>query len=530
MSPPALTRLAGAVFFSISLWAVYIGLSFRGFFHDPLWYMEPARNFAWGKGIVTNILYPAQAAQLAAGTGHPAPFLLHGPGSIMALGLCYKIFGVSSWTTIFYSYGLFLAVGLLVYRLAWKVGGETAGLLAAILYWVNAVVIERSLGALTDNLFTLLITAAFFAIFAGQDDGRRALWRAAGAGLLVGLASSTRLAGQSYWVGFLIVAAWSKPRTWRKPAAFLLGLAAALLPLAAYNLSASGKPLYSPGYYLLAWSQSFPGFRSSTSFLPLTSLDVLFQYPKDVAAKLLTGPLYAVNRLLSCSAPYFMACAILALARRWPAAGPLHRLRAMTALLLVPVIAVNIVVSYGDVGYMAPLFPPLAVLASCWLISFYREVEPRRFSRLLGLALFALFFISSAVLQINSQRKDRDYWRQLARDQEQLGRFLEERTRSTETFYSDDPASVAWHGGRFSIMLTASMADAYQLSKRYPADGLILTSARIESPDFDPAWEHAFRNGTPVFGFVACERFNGQKLKAVLYRSPERCGGDREAL
>lgn len=517
-----LTLLAAAC---AAVWAFYFHLGFAGFFSDPIWHLEPARAFARGEGLSTRLLLTAQLADFPPGVRLPVAPLFHGPLSLLALGGAYRLLGTADWVPLACSFFFCLVSGLLSYRLGRDAGGERAGLLGAAFYWLSVATLERNSTALTDPLFTAFVTAAFLCLLRSAEPRVLPLRWAAASGVLLGLASGTRLAGQSYWLGFFAVALWLHRGNWRPAAALLAGLLPPLAALAAYNYTTAGKLFYSPGFYLLYWSKTFPGGRAVSSFMGLSAAEALLKYPGDVLQKALTGPFYAASRFLeSARGPYVMALCVLGLLFDWRTKPALARLRGAAAGILLPVLAVNIIVSYGAVDYLQPMFPILMPLAAA---AFWRLADEHgpAFGRLrpAAAALCAFLFLSPLALAAKEAWKTRPARTELYRAHRALGAFVAGRTSPGEVLYSDDPATIVWHADRAAVLLTATVADAEAAFAHLSPDAVVVTSLRSEGGDFDSAWARALRDGTPVLGFAPCERFSEDGVSAVLLRRKGAC-------
>lgn len=516
-------RLGLLCIIAVGIWAVYLKSFFVGFMADPIWYLEPARNFARGWGLVSRLLVPAQVAEFPLGFHTPVAYLHHGPVAPLLIGLGYKLFGLVDWVPLAISFALTLLSGLALYRLAYKIAGEACSLLAAFFFWSSYFIMEGNYGALADPPFILLITAAFLFLWNSAGSKRRELWLGA-AGLAVGLASCTRLAGQAYWVGFAVGVFWLH-RSGRALAFFIGALILPLVPLALYNHGAAGIYFYSPGFYILNWSPSFPGFRSSTSYMSMTTLQAVRAYPRDFLQKAITGPAYAVNRLLENAAnPYLMACVFFGLMTDFKAAPPAERFKRLVWIVAAPVFISNAVISYGAVHYLNPLLPVFSILAALFLRKFVadngRWLKPWFW---LGPLVFALLFVSPLALQIKDNWKTLPQRRALYHDQVEIGAFVRERTAPNEVIYTDSNRMVVWQADRAAISLPATRKDAEKTLGHLPADALLLTSQRIHSEDYDQSWRDAFYGKKPIMGFVPCAEIATSQIRALLYRRPGHC-------
>ncbi|MBI4376072.1 MAG: glycosyltransferase family 39 protein [Elusimicrobia bacterium] len=520
-SPAAWTALAALALTAAALWAVDARFRFVGFDADPIWYLEPARNFGRGLGLVTRLMLPAQVAFFPEGFKPPVLFLHHGPLGPLLIGLAYKALGLADWVPLFVAFSMTLGTGVLLFLLGSAVGGRREALTAVALFWSAFMIIEGNYHALTDPPFIFFITAAALILWKGRAAWAKPYWYGV-AGLALGLACCTRLAGQSYWPGF-IWGAWWLSRDWRRVAFFLAGLALPMIGLSFYNHAAAGIWFYSPGFYVLNWSPSFPGFRSSTTYMGLTSFQAFLAYPLDFIQKALTGPLYAINRFVETSGdPYLMAVVVLSLLTRFTQPPSAEIFKSLVWILALPVFAFNAVISYGAVHYLDPLAPLFCLVASLFVWKFIDENVPWVKSRpALGLALFAFLFLSREALEIKDHWKSRPRREALYRDQQALGEFVRRHVGEDEIIYTDANRTVVWQGDRTAIALTATMEDAEKTFKHLPPDALLLTSLRIHSDDYDQAWRDAFYKEQPVMGFAPIERFSSPNVRALLLRRPE---------
>jgi hypothetical protein len=297
------------------------------------------------------------------------------------------------------------------------------------------------------------------------------------------------------------------------------------LPLALYNHAAAGLWFYSPGIYLLLWSKDFPGFRASTSYIHPTIIEAALTYPRSVLQKLATGPLYAVSRFLEASqAPWLSTLVAFGILANYAPNQAASQLRGIAVLIAAPVLLVNIVVSYGDMRYLQPIFPLLVPVAACYLWKFLDDNGTfwRARAWLLWVA-GALLFLSPAALQIKDDAKTRTEREALARERSRLGAFVNSLTGEGEVIYTDDPPTIVWEADRAALSLTATPEDAQRAFRHLPPDVLLMTSLRLHSEDYDQSWREAFLSRNPVMGFKPCAEFRTPHIRALLYRRSGAC-------
>lgn len=507
-------RLALLAAAACALWTAYLRLQFVGFSDDALYYLDPAMSFARGLGVVTKILYPAQIAAMRGDVALPAPFLWHGPLGPWAIGLVWRLLGFAAWAPLVYSFGLTLVTGLFAYALARDAANERAGLLAAGLYWTSTGVWDSNVGALTDPLFTALAAAAAWLLWRSRR-GDAAKWCAL-AGVVLGLASGARLAGQVYWLGFF-GAAWALHRRGKALLALAGGLAAGLVPLLLYNWVCGRMLLLSPGFYLLQASRSFPGVSAQTSYYGASSLQTLLAYPRDVLQKAVTGPLYGATSLLAHEG-WLTVLMVAGLALRASTAEG-ERWRRLALWLCLPVFAANLVLANGGARYLQPLYPLALPLGASLLAE---RLSAARRPALLA-ALLAWAFLSPAALLAKDAWKTRAARERAQADLAALGAWLAGRTSPRDVVYTDDPPNVAWHAGRPAVHLGFTLEDTRRTMQRVPAAGILLTTLRLHSSDYDEAFRAAYREKSEVLGFSPCARFEAPTVSAVLLEPKGAC-------
>lgn len=166
------------------------------------------------------------------------------PFYVYCLGSLYAIFGDSLWVSRIFGVAIGLVTIFLVYAIARRPFGRTAGLTAALLAAVYPINVYYEAELLLDPLFTLLLLAALH---------RFLIWRTAPTrlnllltGVLLGLAAITR---PTVLVTAVILVAWlligkSELKTRLSNAVVMLaGLGIVILPIFARNLVVAGDPV-----------------------------------------------------------------------------------------------------------------------------------------------------------------------------------------------------------------------------------------------------------------------------------------------
>ena len=169
-------------------------------------YLLAAKLVMEGKSLYTDFFWPQM------------PLLPY------AYGLWMKIFGTNWYTARYFSGFLSVAMGLLLFFHVTRLTGKNGwGLLAVLLFATSSFSIGWFSTAKTYPLSTFLLFAAYLSLFADRLKD----WKYLAAGVLLGLAVSTRL----YFIGLVPVFFWiiyrergKKALLWKHALGLLLGL------------------------------------------------------------------------------------------------------------------------------------------------------------------------------------------------------------------------------------------------------------------------------------------------------------------
>jgi len=207
----------------------------------------------WSHNLVDAKLYHDWAAGLAEGANpHPAPYF-YSPVYPFLLSLVYRIFGVSLTAARMLQCisGSFLCV--LVYLLARKMLSWQTAFVAGIVCASSGILAFYDNLLLKTSMVTLVLFAAIYLIFLDIEKRNLSYLRYAGAGLLLGLASTLR--GNALAVAFVvfifILLSSVKKKNPFPALALAGGLIIAVLPLTIANYAASGEFIlttYSGGF------------------------------------------------------------------------------------------------------------------------------------------------------------------------------------------------------------------------------------------------------------------------------------------
>ena len=136
---------------------VYFKTMFPGLTNpDALDYAQLGRNLSAGRGFVTSILRPLA---LTHGSNPLAqPDVTHGPLYPFLLALAFGMLGAKDTTVAIVSGVFYLLTIPVLYRLGVRVFSRAVGLLAALIFTFNALMLEYAASGLPITLYVFLMT------------------------------------------------------------------------------------------------------------------------------------------------------------------------------------------------------------------------------------------------------------------------------------------------------------------------------------------------------------------------------------
>ena len=136
-------------------------------------------------------LYHNWAVKLIGGAGVEGAYYI-GPAYAFFLALVYKVFGAHLYAVIFVQLVLGALTAALIYSLARRLYGPSAGAVAGAIWVVYLPAAFFDTQILPASLTLFLVTASLLLLAVALDGGRRWPWAAAGAGLFFGVAALAR--------------------------------------------------------------------------------------------------------------------------------------------------------------------------------------------------------------------------------------------------------------------------------------------------------------------------------------------------
>lgn len=230
---PFAAILAAMAFLAAALTIVLSPRADALFDDDSIAYVEAARNFAAGRGMVTWPYGPE-------GFGEEyLPLQVFPPGFPLLIALVVRCGATAEQAATWIPRFLFALLPLVLYGVLRSVMDRAPALVATFVSCFLPTVLFEAMCAMSDVPFLFLVLVGFLCLFHGaREDDRR--WLLA-AGLLAGAASTVRNAG--YAVPAAVTAAFLLCGRGRQLPLYLAGFATGYAPLVIRNVLVFGTPL-----------------------------------------------------------------------------------------------------------------------------------------------------------------------------------------------------------------------------------------------------------------------------------------------
>ncbi len=432
-----------------------------------------ARNVAAGRGLSTDSIRPLSLAVQPKAAGHPD--LYHAPAHPLLLGLVFRLTRPSDRVSAALGLGLWFLTVLLTFFLARRLFDARVAALATLLYGCNASMLKAALSGLPHPLLALLVLFAAGLLALPRHtvepggESRRDL-AMVGAGLFAALAAMGHYLLFFLAPCLLVPLVLSRRRRGRAVVLFAAGFGLILLPWVIRNLRLSGAPLFSLYWYeALSGTAAFPGDALWRSFAaaPLGPLDFLVTHPIQSSRKILSGLLRFWQEGPAIVDPLVGVLCLAALGSRklgapergWlasPAIGALCCSGAACLFRPEPeiLLAWTPVLCIGAAAFVSAWLRerlPEVSLREAWKIPPLRWVfrQPDRaraalgFALPLGVVLLAALPLSHYLWVFRPEPSSAPREADLIRKQVPEG----------FTVLTDQPAFMAWHGGRRAVWI-----------------------------------------------------------------------------
>lgn len=494
---------------SLFFWHAYYEAVFRGLiFNDALDYASLARNFALGKGLVSQYLTPLGLAHL----GVPQPDIWRAPLWPVILAAFQKVFGFVDEASALAG-GFFFAAGtVLVYMTGRLWFNGAVALAASLMYVFSSAILGFSVSGLTEPLAVFLMLLWLYTLIALNP---RSWSYPLLAGVAIGVFFLARYNAVLFLLPGIVFVCWRfwgirkvrwfafSPRAVLPAAVFLLGFLLAAGPWLGRNWVLAGDPFFTLQKYEPAmFTRTYPDY---SLYMHPEKIDVVsfsLEHPEELRAKVAAGWREFLKDFYSpeftgVAVPVFLLfliSLIFPFDRKFPAQKGVRPL--VVACFLMQLAAVL------PVHYIPRLFiffAPVYMIYAASAVFSVVDAIMRRFraagwlaggtgGRALAPAALAAFVFFAVYLNYPEFRPVLEGPHPLTLRAEAL-RDVERMVPSGRVVVSDIGHLFAWYGKRFACKLTYSPELLPELKKRAPVGALYLSNwITWDVPEADPSW------------------------------------------
>jgi 4-amino-4-deoxy-L-arabinose transferase-like glycosyltransferase len=451
---------------------------------DDREYASIARNIVEGKGIVRNSIYPIDINFFSK---PPISEFHHPPGYPLILAAFFKVFGISDGVALLPSYfSYFLLLLLLLCFMKKRAELKTAAL-AGILIIFNKELLDVSLVALTEIVYSVVFFT-FFVVLANAKTPRAVFV----AGLLLGVSQLIRKSFYPFLVPlFVYFFVYHRDLRWKKMGLFTVGLLRPLLPFWIRSYLATGSPFFSYNHLILmSYSDKYPEMQIWRDIDVPSLLELLKDEPGMFLSKYLTHFMNLLSSFLSVSNSYMLAF-FLAEMFYWRVDPDWKRIKILLLLLFFSQV-LFIPLHTFEARYFIPFLPMIAAFASQGIsrtaVYLIAEMNSRWKTAVTGFLalLFFMFFSGPTVYLILRptgpsiiDRKTLQFgFFMLREDGLALNEFLNRELKKDQIVWTDVPEVLPWEGNRPGGWLPLRIKTIYKIHEKIPVDAILLTNVQ----------------------------------------------------
>jgi hypothetical protein len=475
------------------LLGVYYKTMFAGLINpDALDYAQIGRNLSEGRGFTTLILRP-----LALTHGNNAllqPDVTHGPLFPFVLSLAFDTFKANDTSVALVSGFFYLLTIPVIYLLGARMFSRTVGMLAAMVFTANALMLEYASSGLPISLeillTTLLLSEVYNIAMYKQDQGDAAplpKWLLMRAGALTGLLYLTNPEFICVLpiVGGVVL--WLFPtRRLQSGGFFALAFSPVLLWMAR-NAALTGNPIFGlRGMDVWTYvTNYYPGekvYRMAPSdVVPGTDMFVA------LVLKILSGLGNIVQQAPQVAASWVLAFFLPSLFFRF-ADTAANLVRSVT-ILFVLAIGILLLIFGVDMPLLTCVVPVLLIFAVAYLIYLGQQARLSRRGATLAVSLFAfsvIYPLVSTILLSGAQPA--------ALKEASTARSVSKMmTQPDDVAFSDQPWIVAWYAHRPAMWVPADDNRVGEFRDRFNVRWMFLTD-RLGAQGLTQGWEAVYMN------------------------------------
>ena len=462
---------------------------------DDREYASMARNIVNGKGIARNFIYPVDINFFEK---LPVPEFIHSPGYPLILAGFFKLFGISDFVALLPSYlSYFILLILLFYFVNRYLDIKTA-VIATVILIFNREILEMSLVALSEGVYTLLFFL-FFSIFV-KANSLKAIFIS---GIFLGISHLIRENLYPFLVPLFVYLYFypDLPR-WKKMISFILGILVPILPNMVRSFWETGSPFFSYGkFVLMTYTEKFPWLNIYRDIQNPSLFEFLKDEPSQFLLKYLNNLATALEQILTISNPYLLAFFLIGMFY-WKVSPEWKRIKILFLFLLVSQIFFISLFTFTH-RFFIPFLPWMALLAAQGFLQlsedFISAVKRDWKKRALSIAifLFIIFFMTPSIYTIFKPYKPAflgfktpQFGFLIPKEEaKRLNDFLRSELKENQVIWTDLPEILEWEGNRLCGWLPTHIQSIYEIQKKIPVDAILLTSLRTPT-QMEEEWKY----------------------------------------
>lgn len=462
---------------------------------DDRGYAEIARNIVNGKGIARNFAYPLDINFFEK---LPIPEFMHPPGYPLILAGFFKLFGISDFVALLPSYlSYFILLILLFYFVNRYLDIKTA-VIATVILIFNREILEMSLVALSEGVYTLLFFL-FFSIFV-KANSLKAIFIS---GIFLGISHLIRENLYPFLVPLFVYLYFypDLPR-WKKMISFILGILVPILPNMVRSFWETGSPFFSYGKFaLMAFTQKYPWLNIYRDIQNPSLFEFLIGEPSQFILKYLDNLVSAIGQILTVSNPYLLAFFLIGMFY-WKISPELKRIKMLFLFLLVSQIFFTPLFTFTH-RFFIPFLPLMTMFAAQSFLQLSEDLISavkigwRRRALSIVIFLFVIFFVTPSIYTIFKPYKPplldfktSQFGFLIPKSEaNSLNEFLKSELKENKVVWTDLPEILEWEGDRLCGWLPTQIKTIYEIHRRIPVDAILLTSLRTPT-QMEEEWEY----------------------------------------
>ena len=458
---------------------------------DAIDFAQLGRNLSGGRGFVTYFLRPLALTHGANPLRQPD--MTHGPLYPFVLALAFGARGAKDSVASAVSGLFYLLTVPVLYRLGSRVFNHTVGILAALVFMANSLMLEYAISGLHITLYVFLTTCLLWALHtvathtAGEGDEAPRTLPASLYGLTGVLTGALYLTDPIFvWIFPVVAVALLSmtERAVRVRAAlcFLVPLCVLCLPWMGRNTALSGNPIFGLRG-MEVWMGTRDYYPGLTAYR-MTHDDIVPSVGlfKAVVNKILLGSGQVIQAFPQVSASWVLAFFLPCLLFRFTDTAVNFLRRVMMYCLL------GLLTGSLLLGIQMPLFiclvPTMLVFAIAYLLHLIEQARLPRNSiglvaGLMAVALFLPVLRDMTLVDKPTSLPD-------MKTAQMFGKM----SRPGDLVLSDQPWVVAWYADRPSAWIPAVDAKIGKLRTQFPQTRWLFLTGEVRG--FSPQWSFVY--------------------------------------